>query len=240
MEDELIKNTNQIWKKLRGEGGILGKLRSIAGEIFVIGFAFSFSIWINNRAEYRKDQDEVLDFLLICQEELSGDTADLKRYKDKIESTFRSNQVLSSLNEKMLDSIKKNNLDVSYDGTPVIQRTHIAGYEGFKTSGRLGNIENKNLKRKIMEYYQVLMPSLREAEDYFNTNTHLFVNRYIDRASEKGKHAILEKNMQMRLAMNLSVAGSLVPTYQNVLNFAGEFQSELKREIAAKLEETWF
>jgi hypothetical protein len=240
MEDELIKNTNQIWKKLRSEDGILTKLRSILGEILVIGFAVSFSIWINNLAEYKKEQEEVLDFLLICQEELSGDTADLKRCKDKVESVFRSNQVLISLNEKMLDSIKKNNIDVSYDGTPVIRRTHIAGYEGFKTSGRLGNIENKNLKRKIMEYYEVLMPSLREAEDYYNTNTHMFVDRFMDRASEKGRNALLEKNMQMRLAMNLSVAESLVPNYQNVLDFAGEFQSELNREIAAKQEETWF
>ena len=140
----------------------------------------------------------------------------------------------------MLDSIKKNNINKSYDGKPVIRRTHIAGYEGFKTSGRLGNIENKNLKRKIMEYYEVLMPSLCEAEDYYNTNTHLFVDRFMDRVSEKGKDALLEKNMKMRLAMNLSVAGSLVPSYQKVLDFAGEFQSELNREILAKQEGSWF
>ena len=234
MEDELIKNSTQIWKKLRSEGGMLEKLRSITGEILVIVFAVSFSIWINDRAEYKKEQEEVLDFLLICQEELSGDTADLRRCKDEIESTFRSNQILIGLDEKMLDSIKKNNIEMSFDGKPLIRRTHIAGYEGFKTSGRLGNIENKNLKRKIMEYYEVLMPSLSEAEDYYNANTNLLLDRMIDRVSDEGKDALLEKNMKMRLAMNLTVAGSLVPNYQKVLDFAGEFQSELNREISAK------
>jgi len=240
MEDELIKNSTQIWKKLRSEGGMLEKLRSITGEILVIGFAVSFSIWINNNAEYRKEQEEVLDFLLICQEELSGDTADLKRIKGQVESIIRTNQILIGLDEKMLDSIKKNNLDVSFDGTPIIRRTHIAGYEGFKTSGRLGNIENKKLKEMIMKYYEVHMPSLREGEDYYNANTNLFVDRMIDRVSDKGKEAFLEKNMKKRLAMNLNIAGSMVPNYQGLLDFVGEFQSELNKEISAKQEGSWF
>jgi hypothetical protein len=240
MEDELIKNSTQIWKKLRSEGGMLEKLRSITGEILVIVFAVSFSIWINNRAEYRKEQEEVLDFLLICQEELSGDTADLKRIKGQVESIIRTNQILIGLDEKMLDSIKKNNLDVSFDGTPIIRRTHIAGYEGFKTSGRLGNIENKKLKEMIMKYYEVHMPSLREGEDYYNANTNLFVDRMIDRVSDKGKEAFLEKNMKKRLAMNLNIAGSMVPNYQGLLDFVGEFQSELNKEISAKQEGSWF
>ena len=240
MEDELIKNSTQIWKKLRSEGGMLEKLRSITGEILVIVFAVSFSIWINNRAEYRKEQEEVLDFLLICQEELSGDTADLKRIKGQVESIIRSNQILIGLDEKMLDSIKKNNLDVSFDGTPIIRRTHIAGYEGFKTSGRLGNIENKDLKQMIMQYYEVHMPSLREGEDYYNANTNLFVDRMIDRVSDKGKEAFLEKNMKKRLAMNLNIAGSMVSGYQVTLNIVGEFQSELNKEISAKQEGSWF
>ena len=239
MEDEIIKNTNQIWKKLRSEGGLIEKFRSIIREILIIGFAFSFSLWLNNRAEYRKEQEEVLDFLLICQEELSGDSADLKRIKDQLESTFRSNQILIGLDEKMLDSIKKNNIDMSFDGHPLIRRTHIAGYEGFKTSGRLGNIENKDLKQMIMQYYEVLMPSLSEAEDYYNANTNLFVDKMIDRGSEKGKDALLEKNMKMRLAMNLDIANSLIPNYQQILDFVGEFQSELTKEMAKRNDPFW-
>ena len=81
MEDEIIKNTNQIWKKLRSEGGIIEKFKSILREILVIGFAFSISLWLNNRAEYRKEQEEVLDFLLICQKLLDS----LSRFSLKID-----------------------------------------------------------------------------------------------------------------------------------------------------------
>jgi len=239
MEDEIIKNTNQIWKKLRAKGGIFQKIRSIVGEILVIGFAFSFSIWLNNRAEYKKEQEEVLDFLLICQEELSGDTANLKRIKGQVESIIRSNQILIGLDEKMLDSIKKNNIELTFDGTPIIRRTQLAGYEGFKTTGRLGNIENKDLKRMIMQYYEVHMPSISEGEDYYNANTNLFVDRMIDRVSDKGKDAFLEKNMKKRLASNLNIAGSMVTNYQGILDFVGEFQSELKKEIEERNNQFW-
>jgi hypothetical protein len=71
MEDELIKNTNQIWKKLRGEGGILGKLRSILGEIFVIGFAFSFSILVPT-------YQNVLDFAGEFQSELKREITEMQ------------------------------------------------------------------------------------------------------------------------------------------------------------------
>ena len=91
----------------------------------------------------------------------------------------------------------------------------------------------------IMQYYEVLMPSLSEAEDYYNANTNMFVDKMIDRGSEKGKDALLEKNMKMRLAMNLDIANSLIPNYQQILDFVGEFQSELKKEIAERNDQFW-
>jgi hypothetical protein len=240
MEDELIKNTNRIWQKLRSEDGILNKLRSITGEILVIGFAVSFSIWINSRSEKIKEQEEVLDFLLICQEEIAGDTADLRRCKTEIENALEVNIFMSRITPAILDSIKANNLNVSFDGKPLIRQTHVAGYEGFKTSGRLGNIENKNLKRKIMEYYEVLMPSLSRAEELYNTNTGKTVDLIMDRASEKGKDAFLEKRIQMQLNLNLTMASSMAPTYANVLDWAENFQAELNKEITANKESGWF
>jgi hypothetical protein len=240
MEDELIKNTNRIWQKLRSEDGILNKLGSITGEILVIGFAVSFSIWINSWSEKIKEQEEVLDFLLICQEEIAGDTADLLRCKAEIENALEVNSLISRITPAILDSIKANNLNVSFNGKPLIRQTHVAGYEGFKTSGRLGNIENKNLKRKIVEYYEVLMPSLSRAEELYNTNTGKTVDLIMDRASVKGKDAFLEKRIQMQLNLNLTMASSMAPTYANVLNWAANFQVELNKEITAKKESTWF
>ena len=227
MEDELIKNTGQIWKKLRSEGGIMDKLRSIAGEILVIGFAVSFSIWIKNRSEYMKEQEDVLDFLLICKEEIEGDTADLKRCKDEIHAALQINSILSQLTPSKLDSIKRNNISLSFNGKPLVRKTHVAGYEGFKTSGRLGSIENKSLKTKIMEYYEVMMPSLREAEVLYNANTDKTVQLIMDQVSEKGKEAFLEKRIQMQLGLNLTNASALEPSYSGVLNWTGKLQSKL-------------
>jgi hypothetical protein len=239
MEDEIIKNTNQIWKKLRAEGGIFQKIRSIIGEILVIGFAFSFSIWLNNRAEYRKEQEEVYDFMLLLEEELEGDTLDLLRCRRQIESALESNNFLTTLTTASFDSIKRNNLPLEFDGTPVVRETHRAGYEGFKTSGKLANIENKDLKNMILEYYEVSMPSLFQVEQYYNQRCTKTVDLILDRLSEVDKAAFLEKRVQMELKFNILIGSGLSPSYQNIQTRVAEIQSELKKEIAERNDQFW-
>jgi hypothetical protein len=239
MEDEIIKNTNQIWKKLRAEGGIFQKIRSIIGEILVIGFAFSFSIWLNNRAEYKKEQEEVYDFMLLLEEELEGDTLDLLRCKRGIESALDSNKFLITLTTASMDSLKRNNLPVEFNGTPVIRATHRAGYEGFKTSGKLANIENKDLKNMILEYYEVSMPSLIQVEQYYNQHCTKTIDLLIDRLSEVEKAAFLEKRIQMELKFNIQIASGLPPIYQNIQTRVEEIQLELKKEIAERNDQFW-
>jgi hypothetical protein len=240
MEDELIKNSTQIWKKLRSDGGIFDKLKSITGEIFVIVFAVSFSIWINNRTENRKEQEEVLEFLRICREEMKADSVDLIRCKNELASAIQTNSVLLQLTESSLDSIKKNNLPIGFNGKPIIRRTHLAGYEGFKTSGRLGNIDNKQLMKNIMEYYEVIMPSLLQADEAYNGSCSKTVDRIMDRVSEKGKDAFLEKRIRMELNLNVNIASRLVPGYEDVLHWSMDLKKDIQNEISLKEEAFWF
>ena len=239
MEDEIIKNTNQIWKKLRSEGGIIEKFRSILKEILVIGFAFSFSIWLNNRAEYRKEQEEVNDFMLILNEELQGDTLDLHRCRREIESALETNKFLITLTTAALDSMKRNNLPVGFNGKPVIRETHRAGYEGFKTSGKLANIENKDLKKMILEYYEVSTPSLFQVEQIYNQRSIKTIDLILDRLSEADKAAFLEKRVQMELKFNIQIGSGLPPSYQNIQTRVAEIQSELKKEMAKRNDQFW-
>jgi len=239
MEDEIIKNTNQIWKKLRAEGGIFQKIRSIIGEILVIGFAFSFSIWLNNRAEYKKEQEDVQDFMLILKEELEGDTSDLMRCKSEIESALETNKFLITLTAASLDSLEKNKQPLGFNGIPIVRNTHRAGYEGFKTSGKLGNIENKLLMRMIVEYYEVSMPSLLQAEELYNQRCTKTVDLILDRISEVDKAAFLEKRVQMELNFNIQVGSGLPINYQNVQARISEMQLELKKEIEEGNNQFW-
>jgi len=239
MEDEIIKNTNQIWKKLRAEGGIFQKIRSIIGEILVIGFAFSFSIWLNNRAEYKKEQEEVYDFMLLLEEELEGDTSDLMRCKSEIESALETNKFLITLTAASLDSMKKNKQPIGFNGIPIVRKTHRAGYEGFKTSGKLGNIENKLLKRMIVKYYEVSIPSLLQAEELYNQRCTKTIDLLLDRISEVDKSAFLEKRVQMELQFNIQMGSALPINYQNFITKVSEMQSELKKEIAKRNDQFW-
>lgn len=239
MEDEIIKNTNQIWKKLRAEGGIFQKIRSIIGEILVIGFAFSFSIWLNNRAEYKKEQDDVQDFMLILKEELEGDTSDLMRCKSEIETALETNIFLVNLTAASLDSMKKKKQPLGFNGKPIIRNTHRAGYEGFKTSGKLGNIENKLLKRMIVEYYEVTIPSLLQVEELYNQRCSKTIDLLLDRISDVDKAAFLEKRVQKELQFNIQIGSGLPQSYQNIQTKVSEMQSELKMEIAERNDQFW-
>lgn len=240
MEDELIRNSGQIYRKLRSEGSFFQKLRSITGEILVIGFAVSFSIWINNYAEYQKEQEEVLDFLVSCKVELSGDTSDLKRCRREIQFAIETNNLLIGISPKTIDSIQKNNLDLSYNGRPMVRKTHMAGYEGYKSSGRLGDIENRALKRKILEYYEVQMPSLLQVEEYYNDHTTKTIELIFDRYSQAEEEAFLEKKVQIQIMLNTSIAADLSQSYENMEKQVSELQMELSKKISAKQSEGWF
>lgn len=234
MEDEIIKNSGQIFRKLKENDGIFGKIKSILGEVLVIGFAVSFSIWINQWAEHRKEQQDVQDFLQTLKDELESDWQDLDRCRHEVESADQTNAFLLSLDENSLDSIKRNNISIGFNSKPIIRRSHSAGYEGFKTSGQLVHIEDAALRSQIMDYYEVLMPSLQHGEELYSTRCLHSLDLIFNRVSEKGKDALLEKRIKMDLGLSLQFGKGLPASYQRIQRQIKNIQLAIRNDSAER------
>lgn len=234
MEDEIIKNSGQIFRKLKENDGIFGKIRSIVGEVLVIGFAVSFSIWINQWAEHRKEQQDVQDFFQTLKDELDSDWQEMERCRLEVESADSSNTLLLSLDEKSLDSIKRNNISMEFNSTPIIRRAHSAGYEGFKTSGHLVHIEDAALRRDIMNYYEVLMPSLQHIEELYSTRCLHSIDLIFNRVAEKGKDALLEKRIKYDLNLSIQFGKGLPISYKNFQQKISSIQLAIRKDSAER------
>ena len=166
MQDEILKHSNKIMSTLKQKNHSLKeKLQEIVIEIGIIIFAVSFSIWLHGLSEHNHQQEEVKVFFNALKSDLEKDIEYMTDEKTKLTESRKGIQKILKLNKKQMDSIGRIELD--FDLTT--RRTNDANYEGFKSSGKIGYIENIALKSKILSYYQTDMQPLTEIEKYLNS-----------------------------------------------------------------------
>lgn len=204
MQDEVAKHTKKIYQTVTKPGHtIVEKLKEVAVEIFIIVFAVTLSIWLHSWSEERHEQKEVREFL-------SGLKGDLR--KDML--LLRDNQSaalrLDSNFHVLTELIESHAVDTATDRTIshylyfdlVITHAGIGRYEGFKSSGRIGLIENDSLKQQILGFYEQTLPDLTSGENYVNT----LQSRILDSEIDKGDKTTLKdfvKSFKIRALLEL-------------------------------------
>ena len=63
-----------------------------------------------------------------------------------------------------------------------MNKINTANYEGFKSSGKIGYIEDEKLKQKILHYYQRIVPAIDEVDKTYND----FLFKCFDKMIENG------------------------------------------------------
>ena len=165
MQEELAKHTKKIYKTLTKPGHTMfEKLKDVAVEIFIIVFAVTLSIWLHSWSDHRHEQKEVGDFLKGLKEDLTKDIAMLEHKKSNISELDSGYQVL--LKTANLPAVINSSL--FYFDVSVI-RPAIGRYEGFKSSGKIGLIENDSLKQLMLVYYEQTIPDLVYGEGFVNS-----------------------------------------------------------------------
>lgn len=140
------------------------KLREMALEIFIIVFAVSLSIWLHGWGEHMHEQKQVKTFLLGLKEDIRKDLALLERVS-ATDRTFDQNfAYLAALDAALPPEAQKFDaayamLNSNFFFTPQSSR-----FEGFKSSGKLTNIEDATLLDNILTLYQSLHPEIKNSE----------------------------------------------------------------------------
>lgn len=168
MQDEVSKHGKKILHTLKdNKMSMREKVKETILEIFIIVFAVTLSIWLHGWSEERHSQKEAREFLKGLKEDLTQDIHLMQRNRSTIatlDSNFRFIMALGASNTAIGDSEIASRLHYEIPVT----RPNIGRYEGFKSSGKIGNIKNDSLKQNILVFYEQTIPGLVYGENYVN------------------------------------------------------------------------
>lgn len=174
MEEEIRGHAKKAYKKWKDpKVDAWHKVKEIALEVAIIVFAVSVSIWFHNMSETRHKRHDVKEFLVGLKEDL---TADIVEMESDRKSYFHKKAAYTYLlNLKMKEEASKDSLR-KYGGefsSFVKLLPNMSLFEGFKSSGKLGDIENLTLRNDILDLYQDDIQSLLSSTDAYVTNGEL-------------------------------------------------------------------
>jgi hypothetical protein len=160
-EQEVIKHTKRAYKIWsNNEHSLFHKIKEFIIEIFIIVFAITISIWFHNWSEHRQQQKDVKEFLLGLKEDLQNDIKEMKSDSLTFVQTAAAFQYITGM--KYGETVSKDSLkkywNYIFNTTGLIPNN--GRFEGFKSSGKLGFIENSTLQNLILDLYQEDIPSL--------------------------------------------------------------------------------
>jgi hypothetical protein len=169
-EDEIVKHTKKlytIW--FSGEHSIWHKLGEFLLEIIIIVFAVSISIWFHNLSEHKQQQKEVKAFLLGLKSDLTDDIKEMNGDKN----SYLNQKILFSYiaRVKLSESPNRDTLNKYKDwfNNTTEFNPNDGRFQGFKSSGKIGTIEDGELQNDIMDLYEEDIPALLSSTKMYVT-----------------------------------------------------------------------
>jgi len=228
MDHEVSKHLKKIYAIAeRAKKSIGEKVVEILIEIFIIIFAITLSIRLESWSEHRVEQKETKEFLIDLKQDLQKDIERINSVKTNLDNNIQPYIRLKGFTKQQIDSLTRSKSEMVLPMALVIRKTNSGNYEGFKSSGKIGLIENKKLKKAILDYYQDTMPSISSIEDISNDQfTHLLdLIRENPRSKGMFKSSVMD---QMQIFILL--AKSLMSNYDEILKDASDIINEIDAE----------
>ena len=241
MQDEIRKHSkNAINKMKTEEHSITEKIKEISVEIFIIVFAVSFSIWLHGWSEHRHQQEEVKELLSDLKDDIKNDILSMEAIKKSYSNTVESFTYLINLNESQYDSLSsgkdsvtfKENLSTKIHSVPSgWRKTNCGNYEGFKSSGKIGFIENKKLKKLILEYYEQLNPMTSIQDEYSRKEVEKFGDLIFGMTGQEGREIIFNPKIKLHLSLMIMMSNSSIENYDETILAAKTMIAEIDKDL---------
>lgn len=233
MQDEVVKHTKKIYDTIKNHKYSAGeKIKETVIEIFIIVFAVTLSIWLHSWSDHRHEQKEVNEFLIGLKNYLNQDIQLLETNRSsssKLDSNF--NFMLTFKNNRVADTVKDVliNQHLSFDLR--VTRPNIGRYEGFKSSGKMGTIQNDSLKENILKFYEQTIPDLVYAENYVNLLQSKILDLQLDKSDKMpiSNFATSEK-MQSLFGFGVHNIKVVIVRYDNAITQAKKIIAEIDKQ----------
>jgi hypothetical protein len=223
MQDEVLKHTEKIYKLAKNsEHSLRKRINEILIEIFIIVFAVTVSIWLHNWSEHRNQRAEAKDFLIDLRSDLAKDIHTLTEKKKYLNSSLDSYSELKNLTEEQIDTANNINLNFSLSALKI----NNGNYEGFKSSGKIGLIENKKLKKLILQYYEENLPGLYDVEKYHYSKA-LETFEMISSFSKAQNKLLSDPSIRAKINLDAMITQALATACDQTIEQATEILKEI-------------
>jgi gas vesicle protein len=231
MIDEITKHSRRIYNTLKSPGKrFFEKFKEVFIEVFIIVFSVTLSIGLHSWSQHRDQQQEVREFLSDLKDDLNKDVENISDQQALMAKTIKQYSFIENLTKEKLDSLLSNKVKIETEIIYVIRKTNDGNYEGFKSSGKIGFIENKKLKKMILEYYQESMPAIDETEKYINVRLGKIEELiYQDKEIRK---KLLDPMLKTSLDAVVQTAQNNKKNYASISECAKEIIAEINKEEA--------
>ena len=239
-EQEVVKHTKKIFSIWSDkENGFLHKLKEFLLEIFIIVFAITLSIWFHNRGEHAHQQKNVKQFLIGLKSDLKNDIVEMESDRQSYIDQKNAFQYISGIK---MNQQPNGDTIIKYSNwifNTTALNPNNGRFEGFKASGKIGDIENDSLQNDIMDLYQEDIVSLltstdsyigikRKFFDYINQNR----KRLTD--STSNLYIILVQDEGQNFAMSLRSANQIIIRYTRCIEKMRKIIEEINEEYHLK------
>ena len=210
------------------EHSIWEKAKEIFIEILIIILAVIVSIWLHGWDEHRQEQKEVHEFLSDLKDDLQQDVQSMQATKDSI--TKKNNDYYLFLNYDASDTSKQNKSSVDFATGIITTKISSGDYEGFKSSGKIGYIQDKKLKKAILTYYQEITPSISELEKAYTSQILKIIDYVIDKITvAKAPNLFKDIKLKLMLKFYLDESETVKGQYDDAIKKANEIIKEIDK-----------
>ncbi|PIF34058.1 PX domain-containing protein [Flavobacterium sp. 9] len=238
-ELEVIKHTKKMHEVATSKKhSFVEKVKEIGLEIFIIVFAVSLSIWLHGWSEHRHEQDQVKKFLVGLKSDIQSDVNDSKTIIKQYQEFGKLYTSLSKLDKNKpydKDSLKKQLPIINMN---VYLRPNIYRFNGFVSSGRIGNIENDSLSLNILKFYQQTLSEVNSSESGWMSNQNK-LERYLEDnltnpESIEDNWRVLSTPKGKELSRNLIPWNQIYERYNNLIKSGETIIKQIDEEYDLK------
>lgn len=214
MQDEILKHSKNIHVAMNNKDhSFKEKVKEVLVEIFIIVFAVTLSIWLHSWSEHKHQQKEVAVFLGNLKSDLQNDIESLDDEKEAYEKSNLGYKNILELSPLQLDSIQKSNTEVYFPIYSHGPKINIGNYEGFKSSGKIGYIENEKLKQQILNYYQRFVPAISEVDILYNNYLFKCFDKMIENADKSEKELYSDPKFKKTISFLIKIGKNNIRVY---------------------------
>ncbi|MQA38301.1 hypothetical protein [Rugamonas aquatica] len=241
-EQEIAKHTKKVVRLMgKSEHGWRHKLGEMGLEIVTIVFAVSLSIWLHSLGEHRHEQQQVRAFLLGLRHDIGSDL-DMIKELNQAHHVYDANFVYlgkfdprATPDPQTFDTAYQR-ADSNYFFNPLVSR-----YQGFKSSGKLGHIENEALLDKILDLYERNTAAIKSSENGWRNNQDIY-RAYIENGltgedNLAERYRLITAPKGKRLLRKQITFPQLYERYNDYATLGAEIIKEIEREYPEAAQE---